>query len=246
MPFTPAHAALVLPVLKKRFLSATALIMGSVSPDFEYFLRADVYGNHGHTLAGIFYFDVPVTIVLGLLFHHVVKQSFMANLPEALQHRLVPLSQVNFKQNVLKQPIIVVVSAVIGAASHIFWDAFTHHDGYFASRISFYDKVTIPFMGVNYPFFYAAQNASTFAGLAVIAFYVFRMPRIHTRTPKPSLIYWIFLLVLAVLFFSIRFWLWPKPILLGVGVVTAISALCLAVVVLGLVSKFQDRAQPHS
>ncbi|SEF46838.1 protein of unknown function [Flavobacterium urumqiense] len=39
MPFTFSHPAIILPFLKNKKLSATALIIGSMSPDFEYFFR---------------------------------------------------------------------------------------------------------------------------------------------------------------------------------------------------------------
>jgi hypothetical protein len=39
MPFTLSHQPFFLPFLKIKKLSATALIIGSMSPDFEYFLE---------------------------------------------------------------------------------------------------------------------------------------------------------------------------------------------------------------
>jgi hypothetical protein len=41
MPFTFAHPAIVLPLkhLPKRWYSLTGLIIGSMTPDFEYFIR---------------------------------------------------------------------------------------------------------------------------------------------------------------------------------------------------------------
>ena len=53
MPFTPAHTALVLPFIQKRYLSATGLIAGSVAPDFEYFFKMSTNGVHGHTIPGL-------------------------------------------------------------------------------------------------------------------------------------------------------------------------------------------------
>jgi hypothetical protein len=240
MPFTPAHAALVLPAVNRRNISATALIIGSVSPDFEYFFRANVYGSHGHTLAGIVYFDLPVTIFLGFVFHYLVKQNFVANLPVSLQVRLHPLQALDFKAFFVQRPLVVCISAMIGAASHIFWDAFTHRDGFFAQRITFYEDVSIPFMGVNYPFFYAAQHISTVAGLFILALYVYKMP-VYEITPlhQPRLNYWLWLILVASGLLLLRFWIWPERILLGVFVVSSISALCLSVCLLGLFSFFR-------
>lgn len=43
MPFTFAHPAAVLPFSKKQvnYISVTALILGSMAPDFEYFYTLD-------------------------------------------------------------------------------------------------------------------------------------------------------------------------------------------------------------
>lgn len=43
MPFTFAHPATVLPFAKKhsKHISVTALILGSMAPDFEYFCTLD-------------------------------------------------------------------------------------------------------------------------------------------------------------------------------------------------------------
>jgi hypothetical protein len=56
MPFTFAHPAIILPLYKKPHLfSMTALIIGSMVPDFEYFLKVAVKSALNHSLAGIFY-----------------------------------------------------------------------------------------------------------------------------------------------------------------------------------------------
>ena len=51
MPFTFAHPAIVLPFYKKpKFFSMTTLIIGSMSPDFEYFLRMKIKSDMSQTL----------------------------------------------------------------------------------------------------------------------------------------------------------------------------------------------------
>ena len=79
MPFTAAHPAIVLPLIKRnpRMVSATGLIAGSLAPDFEYFLKLSVNGVHGHTLWGLIYFDIPVAAFLAVLFHALVKNNLI-------------------------------------------------------------------------------------------------------------------------------------------------------------------------
>ena len=56
MPFTPAHPAIVLPLIRSRYFSATGLIIGSLSPDFEYFFKMSVDSIYSHSKGGIILF----------------------------------------------------------------------------------------------------------------------------------------------------------------------------------------------
>nr|WP_237421370.1 DUF4184 family protein [Flavobacterium sp. HBTb2-11-1] len=70
MPFTFSHPAIILPLryLPKSWFSITALTIGSLTPDFEYFLRMKVKSDYSHTLDGIFWFDLPLALLLTFLF----------------------------------------------------------------------------------------------------------------------------------------------------------------------------------
>src|SRR5688572_23246956 len=96
MPFTPAHPAIVLPFIKWRYFSATGLIIGSLSPDFEYFFKMSVNSLYSHSKAGLFFFDLPVTLVLSILFHQLVKANFIGNLPAFLQARFQDALRLDF------------------------------------------------------------------------------------------------------------------------------------------------------
>ena len=245
MPFTPAHPAIVLPLLNRKFLSATGLIAGSISPDFEYFFKARVSGVHGHTVLGIFYFDLPVVFFISLLFHLLIKESFISNLPPFLQRRLHHLSVFNFKEFLAKHYILFVVSALIGAGSHVLWDSFTHNGTYFVQNLSIYKGSYIPFQGAKYPLWYALQHISTFTGLSIIVLYIFFMPvNNSTVASAPKYMYWLSLLLLGGLFFAIRFTLFTVRFDLGNAVVTSISSLLLAICLVSPIPYFKT-AQVH-
>ena len=237
MPFTPAHTAIVLPFIKsnRRFLSATGLIIGSVTPDFEYFFKMSVSGEHSHTIPGLFYFDLPVGFFLALIFHEVIKKRFIRNLPSVLQARLQPLASFDFIPYVKSNAVVFGFSLMLGAASHIFWDGFTHYDGFFVRRLSFYEGSYVPFEGVKYPLWYALQHISTFTGLFIVAVYVAFMKPFRTTIYDPSIAYWIFIVAIAVLILFIRFGFWPDHLDLGNFVVSSISAICMAFLLAGLI-----------
>ena len=57
MPFTFSHPALILPLkyFPNKWFSLTGLVIGSLTPDFEYFLRMRIKSVYSHTLEGIFW-----------------------------------------------------------------------------------------------------------------------------------------------------------------------------------------------
>lgn len=152
MPFTAAHTVAVLPFVKSRKLSATALVAGSMSPDFEYFIRIDVLGIWGHDIPGIFVFDLPMTLALVVIFHTVVKHKLITNLPLFLQRRFGHLKELSLRRDVFDRPLTFVICACAGALTHVVWDGFTHNGGYFVKTFKhLYGGTTVSVDGVNYP-----------------------------------------------------------------------------------------------
>lgn len=233
MPFTPAHTAIVLPFLRVNFLPATALVIGSMSPDFEYFLKFSVDGIHGHTWPGLFYFDLPLTFILAAVYHQVVRKNLIQNLPAFLQSRIKTEKPFDFLASVKGNWLGFAVAALLGAASHILWDGFTHGNGFFVRYFDFYDGAYVPFQGVDYPLWYALQHISTVVGLIIVAFYVLALP------PKPNFapagtIYWVMIFAISIAIVALRFFVEHSDFNLGNFVVSSISGFCVALVICGL------------
>jgi hypothetical protein len=234
MPFTPAHTAAVLPWLRKPRLSATALVMGSMAPDFEYFIRIDVKGVWGHDLAGIFLFDLPVSIALVALFHRVVKNNLINNLPAFIQLRFAHLKRLTLQEDLLARPLTFAFCACLGALTHVAWDGFTHGTGFFVRQMTWlYDDAVVPFDGVRYPLWYALQHASTAVGLLILIIYIFRMKPAATNAVRPRIWYWVALTLItaAVVVVRLQF---PHQTGAPMIAISIISGLCISVIVLGL------------
>jgi hypothetical protein len=236
MPFTPAHTAIILPLLRSRYFSATGLIAGCVSPDFEYFLKLSVNSVFSHTVMGIFYFDLPVAAFIAVLFHQVVKRNLICNLPGFIQRRVQTLLSFDFLAYLKENYLIFVYSALLGAASHIFWDSFTHNNTVVVKSLSIYRSTYIPFQGVRYPLFYALQHISTAVGLSVLLLYIAMMgvdQKVRTTTPKT--LYWLCIIVIAAVVVTIRFTV-RYDMQEGNWVVTAMSGLMIGSVCCGLIN----------
>ena len=87
MPFTLAHPATVLALARTR-LVFSALVIGSMAPDFPYLLALSTRAQFGHTLSGVFTFCLPAGLTVFWLFHRYLKAPLLARLPASHQECL--------------------------------------------------------------------------------------------------------------------------------------------------------------
>ena len=133
---------------------------------------------------------------------------------------------------------IFLASALIGAASHIFWDSFTHNNRFFVRQFSsIYESVFVPFDGANYPLFYVLQQVSTAVGLLVVSIYILtKSPSYKTELISPRILYWILVFALAVIVLRLRFFIRPSDYDLGNVVVSSITGLLIGLVCCGFIN----------
>jgi len=132
MPFTFfAHQAAVLPIkmARPRAVSGTALVVGSMAPDFEYFLRGYPSGEFGHTLAGQFLFCLPLSLAVYWLVTRVIALPLAAQLPDLGDFHLRDYAALAVQPRAPAYWFVVALSALAGSFSHVAWDSFTHWHG---------------------------------------------------------------------------------------------------------------------
>jgi hypothetical protein len=197
-----------------------------------------VNSNYSHTKEGLFYFDLPVTIALSILFHQIVKKNLISNVPYFFQKRFSDTLQLNFIKYLKKNWWIFLLSALLGAASHIVWDSFTHNNRFFARQFSeIYRSTSFPFMGANYPLFYVLQQVSTVVGLTAVTLYVLlKKPFPTAALTSPRIAYWLVVLCISIVVIKVRFYIYPDDYDLGNTVVTSISGLLIGVVCCGFIN----------
>lgn len=204
MPFTFSHPAIVLPLVKTRLkLSATALIIGSMIPDFEYFIRMRDRSKYSHTLTGIFWFDIPLALLVCFLFHLIVRNPLFNNLPPFLKDRFSIYKSFNWSKYFFKNWAIVLVSIIIGAISHIVWDGVTHNTMFYVNQA---DLSTFMKIGrINLAGYKFLQLVSTLAGGIAVIYSIFALRRIHQPRTKIDYRYWglVWLITLSALFVRI-------------------------------------------
>lgn len=225
MPFTFSHPAIVLPLtfLPRHWFSLTGLVIGSLTPDFEYFLRMRIKSNYSHTIDGLFWFDLPLGLLLAFIFHNIVRNSFYDNLPSFFKSRFLTFKQFGWNGHFKSNWFIVTISILIGAASHIFWDSFTHKHGYFVHTIPALQN-SVDFFGGQTPIIKILQHSSTLLGALLLAFVIYKLPIYKTEKEDINLKYWTILVGLIMTIIVLRFFSGLKLEQYGNVLVTAISA----------------------
>lgn len=236
MPFTFSHPALVLPLtyLPRKWFSLTGLVIGSLTPDFEYFLRMEIMSQYSHTLGGLFWFDLPLGLLLAYIFHNIVRDSLFDNLPTFLKSRFSTLQQFNWNEYAKRNWFVVTTSVLIGAASHILWDSFTHDHGFFVQKISTLQNSADVF-GHQIPMYKIAQHASTLIGGLVIALAICNLPTSKPEIKQIQLKYWMMFTGLTTAIIAVRLLSGLAPKEYGNLIVTAISAGLISLTIASLV-----------
>ncbi|MGW0330717.1 DUF4184 family protein [Streptomyces sp. NPDC003011] len=139
MPFTLSHAAAVLPAVRsdgsgRGSLVPAVLVAGSFAPDMTYYAAsvasgAMEFGEVTHSFPGVFTIDVLVAWALVGLWL-LVREPLVALLPRTRQGRVAALLRCGVPRARVRPSSVLwwYVSAVLGALTHVVWDAFTHLD----------------------------------------------------------------------------------------------------------------------
>ncbi|MEU0834951.1 DUF4184 family protein [Streptomyces sp. NPDC005969] len=173
MPFTLSHAAAVLPVIRRNGtgrgpLVASALVAGSFAPDMTYYADTAIpgameFGAVTHAVWGVFTVDALITAAMVALWL-LLREPLVALLPQPWQGRVY-----TFVRGERRGPwgvrdgVWFALSAVLGAGSHVVWDAFTHHDRW-GTRL-------VPVLGEStggFPVFQYVQYGSSAVALTVL------------------------------------------------------------------------------
>lgn len=181
VPFTLAHAAAALPFRRWRFVVPSALVVGTFAPDFEYLLRLSPRGRFGHTLIGSFVLTLPLALLVLWIFHAFVKVPAAMLLPEAIRRRL-PNDLDKFRFGGAARFALIVASILLGIATHLLWDSFTHSTTWPYRHWPILRKpFTMPIVG-PLPLYKLLQHGSTIVGIGILSVWL-----VHWyRTTQPS------------------------------------------------------------
>ena len=121
MPLTiPTHPVAVLPLKlwRPHWFDGVALTIGAIAPDVGYAVESYGVPVYSHAPTAPLWWAVPVTLLAAWLVRWAA--------PVVAAHLPMVLRDYGVLGRVRHPWYVTVVSAIIGAVSHIVWDAFTH------------------------------------------------------------------------------------------------------------------------
>jgi hypothetical protein len=132
MPFTVSHAAAVVPLVKRGPLVGSALVAGSMAPDVPFFVESLLpgtyrFGGVAHRPWAVPTVDVAISAGLVGLWHGLLREPLVSLLPPRYADRAEALTALGKPALRPGDAAWFAASAAIGAATHVGWDAFTHH-----------------------------------------------------------------------------------------------------------------------
>ncbi|MFI7497141.1 DUF4184 family protein [Streptomyces sp. NPDC049687] len=196
MPFTLSHAAAVLPAVRtdgtgRGRLVPAVLVAGSFAPDMTYYAASVLsgameFGDFTHSFTGVFTVDVLIAWALVGLWL-LLREPLVALLPATRRARTAALTRCGAPRARVRPSTVAwwYVSAVLGALTHVVWDAFTHLDRW-GMRL-------FPVLGENVAgsplYWYLQYGGSAVSAVVIAAFVVCALRRVPAGEPVgvPSL-----------------------------------------------------------
>lgn len=240
MPFTFSHPIFAIPLkaTRPKWFSLTGLILGSMSPDFEYFIRLEPFRSIGHTTAGLFLQAIPLCILFAIVFHLIVKKPLARHLPHwcGLDRRASSLIT-DWNMRSIRMWVVFLYSVAIGFWLHIFIDEWTHIGGYYVTQFPY---LTMSVGGL--PIFKWLQYGSSVLGLFIEALLLVwllrRSPNLQTTyrpcSSKRKWIYWGIVIGIALLTVIVKLIGTSSTNIVGILVVAPITGGCIGIVVASL------------
>ncbi len=176
MPFTVSHAVVALPFIRTPLVPA-AIAIGAMTPDLPLFVRGTPLTYQvTHSNAWIVV-TMLVALVLFVAWRGILRPAVRELSPRALAARLPDEWDTPFPAAVRDAfgalpgrprgrayPLLLAASLLIGVASHILWDSFTHEGRDGLGVFPALEEQWGPLLGYKW-----LQYGSTVAGLVILA-----------------------------------------------------------------------------
>jgi len=169
MPFTPTHMLAALPIARHWSSPGifSALMIGSMVPDWPLYIPVGPEYQLTHSFLGIFIACMPLGLAVTLLFVAAVRRPLLELAPSGLQQRLIRF--VRARPRLTAGSIARLALAVcVGATTHIVWDAFTHRGAWGVELLPGLQLVWFNALEENISGYMVLQHGSSLIGLPLM------------------------------------------------------------------------------
>ena len=185
MPFTPSHVVAVLPLAKlSRYVPFSAFAIAAMVPDLPLFFPLFDY-SQTHSILGLFTVCLPISLVTFVIFEALLKQPLVALLPPPFTLRAIAPSW-DWRHITSRSVLILMTAIIVGAATHVFWDSFTHAGRWGVHQVPALAK-NYSILGVSLAGYKLFQYGSSLLGLPILVLaFVRSLVRVesHHRIPE--------------------------------------------------------------
>jgi len=147
-------------------------MIGSMVPDFGYYVFQFQGTSFAHTPLG----SITLCPLLGtalLLTFVALRRPLCYMLPQPHRRLLMPLASTPWRWD-CTSVLLALLAIVVGAWTHLLWDAFTHVDRWFVVRIDWLQREVLEVRGHRLHGYSLLQYASSAGGVAVLAWAYWR------------------------------------------------------------------------
>jgi len=221
VPFTLSHSAAVLP-LARTPLPLAGLVIGSMAPDFPYFVTGVSSRTVTHDWWALPTIDLLMGLVAFALWRGVLRAPFLDSMPEKLARRMRGWGERQGRRRATGFRALgwLVLALLVGELTHVLWDSFTHEDGWMVVRLAPLRQELGPT-----PLWHWLQYASGLVGGAALIWWVVASlraapsspARTHRLRPGASLAAW---LCIAMLGAGVGVAIWLPRVLAGASPVS--------------------------
>jgi hypothetical protein len=191
MPFTLAHPAVVLPFgrLLARWRVLSAAVIGSMAPDFGWFMPWRPARFETHSADALVTFCLPMGLAAYWLFQRVIRRPVLELLPSGAYKRWQGSSEPADHKS-LKQWLLAACGVLAGAITHLIWDAFTHEGARGLRLLPGLEDSAVEINGHRLAGAHLLQDAHSLIGVIIvvaIVLYSLRPGRAEARPPRRRL-----------------------------------------------------------
>jgi hypothetical protein len=142
-------------------------VIGTLAPDFEYLLRLSPTGRFAHSLLGLVVFCVPVSLLAWGMWRAIVRPAFVRLLPPGMAAMMSDRAR-GAPRSVAALAGLGALAALLGALSHVAWDAFTHASGWAVAYLPVLRGEASLGCPLGVRWYKILQHASSVVGMAVV------------------------------------------------------------------------------